>query len=97
MGNINELFYNYLESNNALDKYLSNVTGPYAQLDYWTKARSIIDYSFTWSETPQGESYWFNLHNEWEEITYERRISEEKVNIGDVVSYLQVNGDLWTD
>ena len=66
------LLRTFLKKKNAWETYVTNVRMqnrklnraffPFAELK---RKRDIIDYSFTWSETPQGHDYWEKLHYEY--------------------------------
>jgi len=55
----------FLKENNCYDKFINNFD---KDLDYedWKEYvdRSIGD-AFAWDKTPEGETYWIDIHNKW--------------------------------
>ena len=66
MNEINE-FRLFLIQNNAFDSYVKNVDNNrinncYSSGDTFNR---IIDASFIWRNTPEGEDYWLELYRKW--------------------------------
>ena len=66
MDEINK-FRLFLIQNNALESYLKNVDNNRINRYYLDDERfiRIIDASFVWHRTPEGEDYWLELHRKW--------------------------------
>ena len=67
MDEINK-FRLFLIQNNTFDSYIKNVDNNrinayYSDGDTFNR---IIDASFIWHRTPEGEDYWLELHRKWE-------------------------------
>ena len=67
MDEINK-FRLFLIKNNAFDSYIKNVNNNrinncYSSGDPFNR---IIDASFIWRNTPEGEDYWLELYRKWE-------------------------------
>ena len=66
MNEINE-FRLFLIQNNALDSYIKNVDNNRIDAYYsdGDPFKGIIDASFIWRNTPEGEDYWLELYRKW--------------------------------
>ena len=65
-----EDFYNFLVDNDVLDTYLYNFKNDKHQKDFkkfinQVRDTHLIDAAFTWSQTPEGNNYWYELNIKW--------------------------------
>jgi hypothetical protein len=61
----------FLEQNNAIDKFLENVNSV-EQSSYTTvlthSPQEFLMMGFIWKETPEGSDYWAELNLKWENL-----------------------------
>lgn len=38
----------------------------------------IIDYGFTWSDTPEGHDHWSFINNNWQDICYRMKVEQNR-------------------
>lgn len=84
MDEINK-FRLFLIQNNAFDSYIKNVDNNrinnyYSSGDTFNR---IIDASFIWRNTPEGEDYWWELYRKWM-----KQASNYKVDYTNIVEKL---------
>ena len=98
MDEINE-FRLFLIQNNAFDSYIKNVDNNRIN-NYYSDGETfnrIIDASFVWHRTPEGEDYWLELHRKWAKQANPNR----KVDYTNIVEKLLSTGadydNLWED
>ena len=94
-----KIFKEFLINHNILDQYIKNVDAKRVKkfVNYGISFYYIIDASFVWKRTPEGEDYWQNIHKLWQQQY------DDKTNIdySDIVEKL-LNTDynpneLWED
>ena len=47
--------------------YVRILNGGLYKLNY-ERCRELINYAFTWSDTPEGHKFWYGLNSEWVDI-----------------------------
>ena len=62
-------FKEFLIKYNILDQYIKNVDTKRVKkfVNYGISFYYIIDASFLWKSTPEGEDYWQNIHKLWQQ------------------------------
>lgn len=72
---IKKIFYRFLREENAFTFYFKNLSKDYEdesneQLYYMIlhHPTELINYAFTWRNTPQGQGFWEDLHAKWKII-----------------------------
>ena len=72
---IKKIFYRFLREEGAFTYYFKNLDNDYRDesnrelYDMICKyPTEIINYAFTWRNTPQGQEFWERLHDEWKII-----------------------------
>ena len=62
-------FKNFLIQHNILDQYIKNVDTKRVKkfVNYGISFYYIIDASFLWKRTPEGEDYWQSIHKLWQQ------------------------------
>ena len=92
-------FKNFLIQHNILDQYIKNVDTKRVKkfVNYGISFYDIIDASFLWKSTPEGEDYWRNIHELWQQ-QYD---DKNDVDYSDIVEKLfnvdYKPNELWED
>lgn len=92
-------FKEFLIKHNILDQYIKNVDAKRVKkfVNYGISFYDIIDASFLWKNTPEGEDYWRNIHELWQQ-QYD---DENDIDYSDIVEKLfnvDYNpNELWED
>lgn len=62
-----EIFFNFLKIKGAYDAFVRNFEQEIHFDGYFERTLSMyyISCSFVWDKTPEGQSYWEGLDNEW--------------------------------
>jgi len=65
-----ERFIEFLEKNNCLDKFKTNLVNEKKEFHEflnktWGANVNWVTSAFSWSHTPQNHAYWNKLHGEW--------------------------------
>ena len=62
-------FKEFLIKHNILDQYINHVDAKRVKrfVNYGISFYYIIDASFVWKSTPEGEDYWRNIHALWQQ------------------------------
>lgn len=78
-----ETFYNFLRKKSSLVQFFHNISTASVKKDFaWLEGawkcnpKQIINRAFTWSDTPEGNSFWKGMHEEWVD-EYEKLQKEE--------------------
>ena len=61
-----QLFYRFLKINNIYNLFLYNIQN----IEHIAACKSffLISDAFTWGDTKEGHSFWFNFNKRWEQI-----------------------------
>lgn len=92
-------FKEFLIKHNILDQYIKNVDTKRVKrfVNYGISFYYIIDASFVWKNTPEGEGYWRNIQELWQQ-QYD---DENDIDYSDIVEKLfnvDYNpNELWED
>ena len=92
-------FKNFLIQHNILDQYIKHVDTKRIKefVNYGISFYYIIDASFVWKSTPEGEDYWRNIQELWQQ-QYD---DENDIDYSDIVEKLfnvDYNpNELWED
>ena len=92
-------FKEFLINHNILDQYIKNVDAKRVKkfVNYGISFYYIIDASFLWKRTPEGEDYWRNIHKLWQ---HQYRITTN-IDYSDIVEKLfnvdYKPNELWED
>lgn len=91
-----KLFKKFLEDNNVLSQYITNVIN-YNYLGQRVYPMNFIVHTFFWINTPEKHSFWFNLHKKWTSICSDE---SHVYLVNDVILYLSADchneEELWT-
>lgn len=67
-------FFHFLLSSNAFNLYFENLfndaTAPITALTTTKNGMWLISSAFSWADSPQGFSFWNNLHHRWQASFY---------------------------
>lgn len=84
---ITALFFGFLKINNVYYEFLAN----YKEQGSWKEERlehtlkkepqKAINFSFCWSDTPQGHEFWYRLSYDWHEFLSNFNVYYEKQRI----------------
>lgn len=82
-----ETFYNFLRKKSSLARFFLNMnaasvkkTSAWLEAEWKCNPEQIINRAFTWSDTPEGNSFWKGIHEEWVD-EYEKLQKEESTDI----------------
>jgi hypothetical protein len=65
-----EFIENFFKQNNILKEYYVNLKKSKRDINY-SQLIGLVSYSFTWSDTPQGHSFWRKVHDDFNEYVNE--------------------------
>lgn len=62
-----EIFFNFLKKKGAYDAFVRNFLQTLHDRGYFERIlhEDYLRCAFFWDETPEGQSYWVELNNEW--------------------------------
>jgi hypothetical protein len=56
---LNREQYKYLKDNGILEQYKANVKSQRTKDNDYSDFYNFINWSFTWSDTPEGDDFWY--------------------------------------
>lgn len=72
---IKKIFYRFLREENAFTFYFKNLSEDYRDASneklyhmVLHHPTELINYAFSWSNTPQGHSFWNRLNDKWKDV-----------------------------
>ena len=92
-------FKEFLIKHNILDQYIKNVDTKRVKrfVNYGISFYYIIDASFVWKNTPEGEDYWRNIQELWQQ-QYDDKNDIDYSDIVEKLFNVDYNpNELWED